>query len=310
MKVGIIGAAGSVGAPVAFYAAVSGLATEMLLIGLRPNVVQQHALDISTAVSAQGVKVSAGTLDDLVGFDVVINAAGVRQGMIADRMEVLPRNIPLVRAVARGIKKTSPRAVVITATNPIDPLNYATWRAGGFERHQVLGYSMNDSLRFRELVARAKGVRVAQVEGTVIGEHGATQVPLFSSVRVDGRAVEFSREERVGILAAIPNILRRYEALQSRRTAGWTCAVGMATLLRAIRDDTGEMLPCSAMLDGEYGRRGISMGVPVSLGRGGIRRIEQWPLTDEEQDALERSAEVLEQAARLVDERLLDALGD
>jgi len=222
MKVGIIGAAGSVGAPVAFYTAISGLATEILLVDLRLNVAQQHALDIGTAASAQGVKVSAGTLDDLVGFDGVINAAGARQSMI--------------------------------------------------------------------------------VEGTVIGEHGPTQVPLFSSVRVDGRVVEFTREERAGILAEIPNILRRYEALQSGRTAGWTCAVGMATLVRAIRDDTGEVLPCSAVVDGEYGYRRISVGVPVSVGRSGIGRIEQWRLTEEEQAALGRSAATLEPAARTIDE--------
>jgi malate dehydrogenase len=307
VKVAVVGAAGSVGAPVAFYIAVSGLVTELLLIDLRPNVVQQHAMDMSTAASAQGVKVSAGTFDDLVGFDVVINAAGAPQGLIADRMEMLPRNIPLVRDAARKIKETSPEAVVITATNPVDPLNYTTWRAGGFERRQVLGYTINDSLRFRELVARAKGVRVAQVEATVIGEHGSSQVLLFSSVRIDGLAVDFSREEMDGIQAEVPNILRRYEELQSGRTAGWTCAVGMAALLRAIRDDTGEVLPCSAVLDGEYGFRGMSMSVPVSVGRSGIRRIEQWQLTEEEQAALGRSAATMGQAARVVDERLLEA---
>jgi malate dehydrogenase len=308
MKVGVIGAAGSVGAPAAFYIAVSGLATELLLIDLRPNVVQQHALDMSTAASMQGIKVSAGSFDDLVGFDVVINAAGVHQGLLADRMEMLPKNIHLVRDMARKIKETSPGAVVITATNPVDPLNYATWRAGGFERHQLLGYTLNDSFRFRELVARAKGVQVAQVAATVIGEHGSTQVPLFSSVRIDGLPVKFSREEKDQILGEIPTILKRFEELQSGRTAGWTCAVGLAALLRAIRDDTGEVFPCSSILEGEYDRRGMSMGVPVSVGRCGIRHIEEWPLTSEEQAALGRSAATMQEAAHIVDEALLDTL--
>jgi malate dehydrogenase len=306
MKVGIVGAAGSVGAPVAFYIAVSGLAAEVLLVDLRPNVVQQHALDLSTAASGQGVKVKAGTLDDMVGFDVVVNAAGVHQGVIADRMEMLPGNIPLVRDTARRIKEASPEAVVITATNPVDPLNYATWLAGGFDRSRVIGYGLNDSLRFRELVAQAKGVRPAQVDATVVGEHGRTQVPLFSSVRVDGRAVRFSEEERAAILGEIPKILRRFEELQAGRTAGWTCAVGMAALVRAIRDDSGEVFPCSAVLEGEYGTRGLSMGVPVSLGRTGIRRILEWPLDETESAALARSAEALALAARVVDGALVD----
>ena len=229
----VVGAAGSVGAPVAFYAAVSGLTSELVLIDIRPNLAQQHALDISTACSAAGltVIVRAGGYPDLTGSDVVVNAAGVHQGLIADRMEMLPKNIPLARDTALQMREHCPEAVVITATNPVDPLNYATWLASGFDRHRVLGYTINDSFRFRELVARDKAVDISQVEGLVIGEHGSTQVPLFSSVRIDGRPAQFTEAERQSILAEIPTILRRYEELQSGRTAGWTCAVGIVSLL-------------------------------------------------------------------------------
>jgi len=302
MKVTIIGAAGSVGAPAAFYLAVSGLVTELVMIDVRPNVVQQHAMDLSTAASALDVSVRAGGYEDLAGSDVVINAAGAPQGMIADRMEMLPKNIPLVRETALQIKRHCPEAVVITATNPVDPLNYATWLAGGFDRHKILGYTVNDSFRFRELVARVKRVKVDQVEATVIGEHGSSQVPLFSSVRIAGRPVAFSEEERGDILAAIPNILRNYEDLQAGRTAGWTCAVGLAALVRAIREDSGEIFPCSVVLDGEYGRRGLSMSVPIVLGRQGAREILEWELTPAEQAGLERTAAVLEAATRIVDQ--------
>ena len=274
------------------------------MIDVRPNVVQQHALDIGTAASALDVSVRAGGYEDLAGSDVVINAAGAPQGLIADRMEMLPKNIPLVRDNALQIKRHCPEAVVITATNPVDPLNYATWLAGGFERHKILGYTVNDSYRFRELVARVKRVKVGQVEATVIGEHGSSQVPLFSSVRIDGRPATFSEEEKGDILAEIPNILRRYEELQAGRTAGWTCAVGLAALVRAIRDDSGEIFPCSVVLDGEYGRRGLSMSVPIVLGSQGARKILEWELTPAEQAGLERTAAVLEAAARSVDESL------
>jgi len=304
MKVSVIGAAGSVGAPVAFYIAASGLVDEMVLIDMRPNVVQQHAMDMSTAVSALNIIVKAGDFADLAGSDVVINAAGVPQGLIADRMEMLPKNIPLVRDTALKIKEFCPEAVVLTATNPVDPLNYATYLAGGFDRKRILGYSVNDSFRFRELVARAKGVKVSQVQATVIGEHGSTQVPLFSSARVDGQPVSFSKEEKQEILGEIPNILRRFEELQAGRTAGWTCAIGLASLIRAIRDDSGEVFPASIVLDGEYGQHGLSMSVPVRLGRTGVKEIEEWPLEPDEQTAFEKSAAALGAAARIVDENL------
>lgn len=301
MKVTVIGAAGSVGAPVAFHLAASRLADELVLVDVRPNVVQQHAMDMGTAVSALGVSVKAGGFGDLAGSDVVINAAGMPQGVIADRMEMLSGNIPLAADIAQHIRRHCPGAVVITATNPVDPLNYAIWRSGGFDRHQVLGYSLNDSLRFRELVAASRGVGAGAVEGTVIGEHGNTQVMLFSSVRIDGQAATFDAEEKNAIRSEVPNILKRYEELRAGRTSGWTCAVGMAALVRAIHEDTGEVFPCSMVLDGEYGQRGLSMCVPLQLGRHGARKVLEWELAADEQAALMHSASVLGAAARAVD---------
>ncbi len=306
MKLTVIGAAGSVGAPAAFYLAVSGLVSELVLVDIRPNVVQQHALDMSTACSAAGltVKVKAGGFEDLAGSDVVINAAGVHQGLIADRMEMLPKNIPLVRDTALQIKRHCPDAVIITATNPVDPLNYTTWLAGGFDRRRVLGYTINDSFRFRELIARDKEAGIAETWALVIGEHGSTQVPLFSSATIGGRAVQFTPSEKQAILAEIPTILKRYEELQSGRTAGWTCAVGLLGLVRAIRDESDVIFPCSVVLDGEYGQTGLSMGVPVVLGRSGVREIKLLQLQADEQAAFTRSAAAMAAAARIVDEQL------
>ena len=304
MRLTVIGAAGSVGAPAAFFIAASGLVDEIVMIDVRQNALQQHAMDISTAVSALGVIVRAGAYEDLPGSAIVINAAGVQQGVIADRMDMLPKNIPLVRDTALQISRYCPAAFVITATNPADPLNYATWLAGGFDRHQLIGYTLNDSLRFREMVARAKGVNVNQVEAAVIGEHGTSQVLLFSSVRIDGRPVAFSEKEKQDIRTEVPDILRRYEELQSGRTAGWTCAMGLAAITRAFLQNTGEIFPCSVVLDGEYGQRGLSMSVPVILGEKGIREILEWDLAPDEEAGLRRSVDVLSSAARVVEENL------
>jgi malate dehydrogenase len=272
------------------------------MIDVRANMAKQHAMDIGTAASALDVRVKDGGYEDLAGSDVIINAAGVFQGLIADRMEMLPKNIPLVRDIALQIKRHCPAAIVITATNPVDPLNYATWRVGGFDRHKLIGYSVNDSFRFRELVARAKGACVSQVQATVMGEHGSSQVPLFSSVRVDGRPLLFAEDEKQSIRAEIPDILKRYEALQTGRTAGWTCAVGAVAITRAILQNTGEVFPCSVVLDGEYGQRDLSMSVPVVLGKEGVREILEWELAADERESLKRSIGVLAGAARIVDE--------
>jgi malate dehydrogenase len=305
MKITVIGAAGSVGAPAVFYLAANSLANEFVMIGgTRQNLLQQHALDISTAVSSRDIIIRTGDYSDMSGSDIVINAAGVPQGLISDRMEMLPKNIDLIKQISKKIKQYCPDAIVITATNPVDPLNYATWLSGGFDRKKIIGYSINDSFRFREMLAKAYNVRVSQVDGLVIGEHGSTQVYLFSTAKIDGKEINVSEEIKTKIRSEIPNILKRLEELQSGRTAGWTCAIGLEKIVRAIVEDTKEIFPCSVMLDGEYGVNGISMSVPVRLAKTGVLEIKEYKLAPDEVEGVKKTVSTLKTAARIVDEKL------
>lgn len=303
MKIAVIGAAGWVGAPAVFYLAANRLADEFLMIGgKRQNFLQQHAIDISTAVSSRDIVIRAGDYSDMVGADIVINAAGAPQGLIADRMEMLPKNIELTKHISSQIKQYCPDALIITATNPVDPLNYATYLAGGFDRKKLIGYSINDSFRFREFLAKAYEVKVSQVDGTVIGEHGSSQVLLFSTARIDGEKISVSEEIKDRIRSEIPNILKTLEGLKTGRTAGWTCAIGLEMIVRAVVENTGSVIPCSVMLDGEYGVSGISMSVPVKLGQDGVSDILEYDLTSDEQEGVKKTVDVLKAAAKIVDE--------
>ncbi len=305
MKITVIGAAGSVGAPAVFYLAAKGLADEILMIGgKRQNVLKQHAMDISTAVSAKNIVIRAGDYGDMAGSDIVINAAGAPQGLIADRMEMLPKNIELIKQIAAQVERYCPDAFVITATNPVDPLNYAMYLAGGFDRRKVIGYSINDSFRFREMLASAYSVKVSQVDGVVIGEHGSTQVLLFSTATIDGEKVTVDETTKADIRSEVPNILKRYEAFQAGRTAGWTCAVGLEIISRAIVENSGAVIPCSVVLDGEYGLKGLSMSVPVKLGKDGVAEILEYELAADEQEGLKKTVETLKSAARIVDQNI------
>ena len=151
------------------------------------------------------------------------------------------------------------------------------------------------------MVARALGVKSTQVEGIAIGEHGENQVLLFSSVRVDGQPVAVSEDFKQNIRQEIPNILRSYESLGTGRTAGWTSAVGLAAMVSAITKGTGQVFPCSVVLAGEYGYHGLSMGVPVILGRGGVQQILEWELALDEDEGLKRAADVLKATAQSVE---------
>lgn len=302
MKISIIGAGGSVGAPASFYLAARGLADEIVMIGgKRQNVLLQHAMDISTAVCEKDIVVKPGSYGDMVGSDIVINAAGVPQGVISDRMEMLPKNISLIRDIALMIKKYCPNAFVITATNPVDPLNYATYLAGGFDRKKLIGYSINDTFRFREMLAAELNVKVSRVDGVVIGEHGSTQVLLFSTASVEGKPVTIDEAMKQRIRGEVPNILKRYEELKSGRTAGWTCAVGLAKIIESMIQEDGIPIPCSVVLEGEYGLKDMSMSVPVILGRGGVRKILELPLRDDEKKGLAITTETLKDAVKVVE---------
>lgn len=305
MKITVIGAAGSVGAPAVFYLAAKGLADEILMIGgKRQNVLKQHAMDISTAVSAKDIVIRAGDYSDMADTDIVINAAGAPQGLIADRMEMLPKNIELIKQIAAQVKKYCPDAFIITATNPVDPLNYAMYLAGGFDRRKLIGYSINDTFRFREMLAGAYGVKVSQVDGLVIGEHGSTQVLLFSTATIDGEKVTVDEKIKADIRSEVPNILKRYEEFQAGRTAGWTCAVGLEIITRAIKENSGAVIPCSVVLDGEYGLKGLSMSVPVKLGTDGVAEILEYELAADEQEGLKKTVETLKSAVRIVDQNM------
>ena len=305
MKITIIGAAGTVGSCTAFAIAVRGLADELVMLDLNRNLLMNHVMDISTAaLGLQNIVVRAGNEEDLFGSDIVIMAAGVPWRYISSRMELLKDNVPVIQDTAKKIKRFCPDAVVITATNPVDPLNYAMQLSSGLERKRLIGYGYNDSIRFRIMAAKALSVTPREVDGIVIGEHGENQVLLFSSLQVNGERIPVSEDVKQNIRQEIPKILRSYESLGTGRTAGWTSAVGLTNMVSAITRDTGEVFPCSVVLDGEYGHRGLSIGVPVILGRGGVQQILEWKLAPGERMELEQAISILKAAAHSVEEIL------
>jgi len=304
VKITIIGAAGTLGSCAAFNIAIHGLADEIVMIDPRQNMLMHHVMDISTAVGAQDMLVRTGSEEDMAGSDIIIVAAGTPQESISSRMELLPDNLPIIRDIAEKIKQFCPEAVVITATAPVGPLNYALYLCSTLDRKKLIGYTLNDSLRFRIMVAQALGVKSSQVEGTVIGEHGDSQVLLFSSIRVNGKPVSVSGDFKRNIRLQVPEILKSIESLKTGRTPGWTSAVGLTVIVRAISKNSGEMVPCSVVLDGEYGCHGLSMTVPAILGQGGIHDILEWELASDEHEQLEHSTNILKPAMHYVEEVL------
>jgi malate dehydrogenase len=306
MKITIIGATGNVGSCAAFNIATHRLADELVLIDTpRQDMVNLHALDMNTAVTGQDMLVRTGDYADMVDSDIVIVAAGSAQ-VVKSRMEVLPQNLPIIQDVSKKVRQFCPDAIIITATNPVCPLNYAMYRCSELDRKKIIGYSYNDSIRFRMRLAQALGVASSRVEGAVIGEHGDSQVLLFSSAKIDGKPVTISDDIKRKMRQQVPDGQKQLEELREKtgRTAAWTTAVGLTAVCRAIVEDKGETIPCSLVLDGEYGCHALSMSVPAVLGKGGVKRILEWKIAPDERELLNHSIEVLKPAMKYVEELL------
>jgi malate dehydrogenase len=301
MKVSIMGASGVVGSATAYALASQGTLDEVLLVSRRPNLAASHALDIQAAISGRNnTRVRGGADADLAGSDIVIIAAGLHLPAAAPVEEKLAVNLPILQNISASLEKYCPGAVVITATNPVDLLNYGVYLSTSMERRQLIGFNLNDSTRFRMALAAALGLSATRVEGQVIGEHPQSPLLLFSSVKVDGRPFLVSAPVKRQVQAELKNYLGSFEALQAGRSAGWTTAAGLADMVRAIALDRSELLPVSAVLDGEYGYRGLSLGVPALIGQTGIRQILEWKLEAGELDDLEKIARLLQENCALV----------
>jgi malate dehydrogenase len=306
MKITIIGASGNVGSTAAFLIAVRRLADEMVLIdNPRPDAVAFHAWDINTGVTGRDMLVRSGDYPDMTDSDIVIIAAGSAK-IMHDRKEVLPQNLPIIQDLSQKIRQCCSDAVIITSSNPVDALNYAMYRCSEFERSQVIGYTYNDSIRFRMRLGQELGVPSSRVEGTVIGEHGDSQVQLFSSVRVDGKPVTFTEALKAKMRRQVSEGQRQrdYFIQKTGRSAAWTTAVGLSEVVEAVAKNMGQVIPCSACLEGEYGCKNLSMSVPVILGREGIKQILEWEMAPDEQKLLKKSIEVLKPTMKYVEELL------
>jgi malate dehydrogenase len=303
LKVAIIGAAGTVGSCTAFALVSDKLAEEILIIDPFEQALKGQWMDLVAVGAAQGIEVKKGNNEDLSGTDIVIVAVGAPVNAKASRLELLSTSLPIIKSVAENINRHCPKAIVITETNPVDQLNYAMYLLSpDKDRRRYIGYSLNDTLRFRMWSAEALGVNAAHVSGIVIGEHGNNQVMLFSTLRVDGKPVKLNAETEKKIRDKSPEIIKTFESLVPKRTPGWTSAYGTAIAVKAIRDDSKLEIPCNVVLEGEYGLRGMSTSVPVKIGKKGIEAVQVLQLSPKEKEELETCARTLRPHMQVVED--------
>jgi malate dehydrogenase len=297
VRVAITGGGGGVGSSVAFNLLLMEHPYEVLLVDRRAEMVSSHTMDFEQ-VRVQGARgsVRGGREEEIASADVVIAAGAAPLTVNTSRMVYLEDNAAILGALLERLPPGWP-GILIVVTNPVDVL--CTWAhaRSAIPRERLLGYTLNDSLRLRSGIAAALGVAPDAVEAWVIGEHGDASVALFEHVRVDGEACAISAESRTSAEEFLRGWYRRHVALDSGRSSTWTSGLGVARMVDAIRADRDELWPASIVLEGELGISGVSLGVPIQLGRAGARTVHEWPLTAAEHDAFVAGADAVRAAA-------------
>jgi len=230
------------------------------------------------------------------GSDVVVVTAGLPRKPGMSRMDLLEVNARIVRGVAENIAKYAPSAVVIVVSNPLDEMTALTQLATGFPRNRVLGQAgVLDTARFTNNVAEELGVPVGSVKTLTLGSHGDTMVPVPSQCTVDGRPLTdaLSPEKIEELVVRTRNGGAEVVALLKTGSAYYAPSAAAARMARAVAQDSGEVWPVCAWVDGEYGISGVYLGVLAELGATGVRRVVETPLTDTELASLKEAAEAV-----------------
>ncbi len=289
-KVSIIGGAGTLGAAIAFTLASKPVVEEICLIDVNENLLLNHIMDFQNAYPAKTIY--KGSYNDLKGTDIIIITAGIpNRNDINSRNVFLEGNLKLFQTFGREISLHAPNAIIVTASNPVDILNYYLFTEYRFERKKLIGYTLNDSKRFewglRSILPISNN---DQVYSPVIGEHGSTQVPLFSQVKLNGLPLNISKEDKELVKEKLQSWFIDFNNLQINRTTGWTTAVGLSNVVDKLLVDESSELIGSAILEGEYGISNVSLGVPITVNKEGIQRINNWEIDQVEKDLLHYSA--------------------
>jgi len=304
-KITVVGA-GNVGATAAQGLARRSLAREVVMIDIMEGIPEGKGLDQWESAPIEGFDTrvrGTNSYDGTAGSQLVVVTAGIARKPGMSREDLLKTNAGIVRDVSEHIRKSSPDAIVIMVSNPLDVMAYVCKDTTGFPRERVIGMAgVLDTARYRSFIALELDVSVEDIQALVLGGHGDTMVPLASYTTVSG--IPLSQLLGNDRIEALVDRARKGGAeivgLLKTGSAYYAPAAAIVQMAEAIVRDKKRILPCSAWLTGEYGLKGLFLGVPCKLGRNGLERVIEVELTDDERAALHRSADAVRETMDLL----------
>ena len=315
-KISLIGA-GQIGGTLAHLISIKELA-DVVLFDVAEGLAKGKALDIAQSTSVEGFNINligTNNYEDTRNSDVIIITAGIPRKPGMTRDDLLGTNLKIIKQVAKGIKKTSPKAFVICITNPLDVIVMALQKYSGFPTNKVIGMAgILDSSRFKYFLSQEMKVPVRSIKTLVLGGHGDTMVPMPSNTIIDGKSLKQLIAEKKITREKLDEIIDRtrkgggeINRLLEKGSAFYAPAASGVEMASSYLNDQKKILPCAAYLDGEYGINGLYAGVPVVIGKNGVEKIENINLDEKEKKEFMNSIDAVKKlwkAASAIDPNL------
>jgi malate dehydrogenase len=304
-KISVIGT-GHVGESVTLGLAQAELG-DVVTVDIVPDMPVGKGLDILQSGPVYGFDsrvIGSNSYDDTKGSDIVVITSGVPRKPGMSRDDLLKVNLDIVKDVTRKVVEMSPNCIILMVANPLDAMTYVAYKVSGFPKNRVVGMAgILDTARFRTFLAMELDVSVESIQALVLGGHGDTMVPLARYTTVAGVPVtELVPKDRLdAIIKRTRDGGGEIVKLLKTGSAYYAPSAAVVEMVESILKDKKKILPCCALCQGEYGIDNVFVGVPVKLGRNGVEEIFQVRLTDEEQDALNRSAKAVKELCDIAD---------
>ncbi|WP_017300503.1 L-lactate dehydrogenase [Nodosilinea nodulosa] len=296
---GVIVGAGQVGLSCAYAMMIQNVLDEMVLIDINQEKLIGEVMDLEQGMSfVQPTVIKAGTMADSAGADVVIITAGAAQKDGETRLDLVQKNVELLKKLIPELVSHSPQAVLLLVSNPVDVLTYAAWKLSGLPQSQVLGSgTVLDTGRFRYLLSRRLGIDARSLHAYIIGEHGDSEVPFWSHANVCGTPLYYDgmpddeREAMDEIFQQTKNAA--YEIIRRKGYTNYAVGLAVAQIVQAIVRDQNRVLTVSCITDEIFGVSDVCLSVPAVVGRFGVARQLTLSLNQREQELLQHSAQTL-----------------
>ncbi|CCU79143.1 L-lactate dehydrogenase [Halanaerobium saccharolyticum subsp. saccharolyticum DSM 6643] len=300
-KIAVIGA-GGVGATTAYALMVQGVGSEIVLIDLNKDKAEGEAMDLRHGASfVNPVDIYAGDYEDLADAKLIIITAGAAQKPGETRLDLIKKNTGIFKKIIPSITKYNKDGILLVVTNPVDILTYLTYKISDFPANRVLGSgTVLDSSRFRSLLSKNCGVAASNVHGYIIGEHGDSEVPVWSLTNIAGTQIDnycpiCKKDCKDNHFKDISDQVKNagYEIIDKKGSTFYAVALAVSRIARAILRDENAVLTVSSLMKGYYGVEDMSLSLPTLINSNGIKNVLELPLSEAEEKAFKDSAQHL-----------------